>query len=64
MLDISYQGLKRRSFLDKKGISETQFLDPLFNIIERRKTPAEEMIASFDKKWAGNIDNIFDSNYF
>ena len=32
LLNISYEGLKRRNFKDRNGLSETQFLDPLLNI--------------------------------
>tara|TARA_B100000965_G_C19552244_1_gene740564 strand:- start:259 stop:1617 length:1359 start_codon:yes stop_codon:yes gene_type:complete len=64
MLEISYQGLKRRNFLDKKGISETQFLDPLFNIIERNETASEEIIRKYNFDWNKNINKIFDKEIF
>ena len=64
MLEISYQGLKRRNYLDKKGISETQFLDPLFNIIERNETAADEMIKKFNLEWNRNINKVFEKEIF
>ena len=64
MLDISYQGLKRRNFLDKNGISETQFLDPLFNLVERKETAAEEIIRKYNLQWNKKIEKIFDKEIF
>ncbi len=58
MLNISYNGLKRRGFFDEKGISETQYLDPLFQIIENNKTPAEELLDKFYNKWKQDVTNL------
>ena len=63
VLDISFQGLERRNYLDKKGISETQFLDPLFNIVEG-ETAAEQMLNKFENQWDKNIDKIFENEIF
>ena len=62
MLDISYQGLKRRNFLDKKGISETQFLDPLLNMLENQETSADELLRKFNGVWEKDISKIFTIN--
>ncbi len=64
MLEISFEGLKRRNNLDKKGISETQFLDPLFNILESEETAAEQMIFKFENKWDKDINKIFKNEIF
>ncbi len=63
VLEISFQGLERRNNLDKKGISETQFLDPLFNIVEG-ETAAEQMLNKFENQWDKNIDKIFENEIF
>ena len=55
--------LERRNYLDKKGISETQFLDPLFNIVEG-ETAAEQMLNKFENQWDKNIDKIFENEIF
>ena len=44
MLKISSDGLKRRNKLDGRGIDERQFLDPLFNIVNNKKTGAEILL--------------------
>lgn len=59
LLDISYEGLKRRNFIDEKGISETQYLDPLLNMIQSKKTGAQELIEKYNNSWQHNIHNIF-----
>ena len=41
--NISYEGLKRRNFKDRNGVSETQFLDPLLNMLENQETSADEL---------------------
>ena len=64
VLDISFEGLKRRNKLDKKGVSETQFLDPLFNILEGGETSAEQMLYKFENQWDKNIDKIFENEIF
>tara|TARA_B100002051_G_scaffold31235_1_gene24201 strand:+ start:229 stop:1587 length:1359 start_codon:yes stop_codon:yes gene_type:complete len=64
ILNISYQGLKRRNNLDEKGISETQYLDPLLNIIENDKTSAEELLERYNNVWSGNINKIFEKEVF
>ena len=64
ILNISYQGLKRRNNLDEKGISETQYLDPLLNIIDNDKTSAEELLERYNNVWSGNINKIFEKEVF
>ena len=64
VLEISFEGLKRRNKLDKKGVSETQFLDPLFNILEGGETSAEQMLYKFENQWDKNIDKIFENEIF
>ncbi len=59
LLTISYEGLKNRNINDENGISETQYLDPLFNIIETGKTSADNLLDQFDSKWKKNINEIF-----
>ena len=59
LLEISYDGLKRRNYRDKKGISEAQYLDPLFNIIQLKKTAAQELIEKFNNHWNNDINFIF-----
>ena len=59
LLNISYEGLKRRNFKDRNGVSETQFLDPLLNILENGKTPADDLLEKFNGVWEKDIYKIF-----
>lgn len=64
MLKISSEGLKRRNKLDSRGIDERQFLDPLFNIVNNKKTGAEILLEKYHKSWDTKIDNIFIEDAF
>ncbi len=59
LLNISFEGLERRNFKDKRGINETQFLDPLLNILENGQTPADELLKKFIGAWEKDIYKIF-----
>ena len=60
LIDISRNGLKTRSNVDKNGDDETVFLNPLQETVDLGKTPAEIMLEKFYNKWNGNINNIFE----
>ncbi len=58
-LELSHHGLNNRNNLDKVGMNETHFLKPLFRIAESGLTPAEELLAAYEGRWGGNVDNVF-----
>ena len=62
LLNISFKGLERRNFKDKNGLSETQFLDPLLNIVENRETAADDLLKKFNGIWEKDINKIFTIN--
>ena len=64
MLDISRDGLKRRNKIDARGLDESQFLDPLFYILDNKQTGAEKLLQKFNGSWNKNIDKIFIENSF
>ncbi|MCB2100497.1 MAG: glutamate--cysteine ligase, partial [Rhodobacterales bacterium] len=59
VLEIAHDGLKRRGRLDGVGLDETHFLNPLFQIAESGFTPAEELLAAYDRRWHGSVDPVF-----
>jgi glutamate--cysteine ligase len=64
MLKISSSGLSRRNKLDKKGIDERQFLDPLFHILQNKETGAEKLLKNYNNSWSKDINKIFiESSY-
>jgi glutamate--cysteine ligase len=58
-LAISEDGLKRRARRDSFGRDESIFLQTLNNIAQSGLTPAEDMLADFQGRWAGNVDEAF-----
>ena len=58
-LEISTAGLRRRAVQDRCGADETSFLDPLVEIVESGKTPAERKLALFHGEWRGSVDPVF-----
>ena len=59
VLEISKAGLRRRARLDSNGDDESSFLNPLYRIANSGKSPAENLIASFDGPWDGSVDPVF-----
>ena len=58
LIDFSKEGLKRRGILDSRGRDETQYLNVLEEIVQNKKTPAENMLDNYERKWNKNITNL------
>ncbi|TXH66494.1 MAG: glutamate--cysteine ligase [Lysobacteraceae bacterium] len=58
-LKIASEGLRRRAVLNRNGVDETRFLDPLIESVEVGQTPAERKLALFHGEWKGDIDRVF-----
>lgn len=58
-LRISAAGLRRRAKLNKDGMDESRFLEPLIEMAEANETPAERKLALFHGAWQGNVDPVF-----
>jgi gamma-glutamylcysteine synthetase len=43
-------------------VSETQFLDPLLNMLENQETSADELLRKFNGVWEKDISKIFTIN--
>jgi glutamate--cysteine ligase len=62
MISLARNGLKRRRRLDYySGQDESYFLDPIEEIVESGKTPAEELLARFHGEWNGSVEPVFDA---
>ncbi len=59
ILDISAAGLRRRASMDPIGMTEEGFLRPLFELVDRGYTRAEELLGKFRGSWAGDITHLF-----
>jgi glutamate--cysteine ligase len=64
MLDISAAGLRLRAQTDSVGTNEEGFLQPLYELVNRGYTRAEETLARFKGEWAGDMCRLFDSYNF
>jgi glutamate--cysteine ligase len=59
VLALARRGLARRERRDAQGRDETQYLEPLEAIVERGKTPAEELLEKYRGAWNGSVDPVF-----
>ena len=58
-VDIAAAGLRRRARFDRYGESEAHFLDALHVILDSGRTPAEEHLIAYEKRWDGSVDPLF-----
>lgn len=56
---IAVAGLQRRAVRNNQGVDESRFLDPLIEIAESGKTPAERKLELFNGEWHGSVDPLF-----
>ncbi len=59
VMEIARGGLRRRARSDRVGSDETKFLEPLFEIVDSGRTPAQDLLALYEGRWARNIDPLF-----
>lgn len=57
---ISTDGLKRRARLNGDGQDESIFLQPLEEILAKKRVFAEELLVLFNGRWNGSVDPVFD----
>ena len=60
VIAISRQGLKSRNRLNGDGQDETLFLASLDEVIAKKTTLAEDMLARYHGRWNHSIDPVFD----
>lgn len=56
---ISQLGLKKRNQLNQHGADETQYLNPLEEVLARGYSEAEKMLKSYETQWDQTIDPVF-----
>ena len=62
MISLARNGLQRRRRLDYySGRDESDFLDPLEEIVDSGQTPAEALLARYRGEWNGSVDPVFDA---
>jgi glutamate--cysteine ligase len=58
-LEFARKGLSRRDRLDRNDCDETRYLEPILEYVERRITPAEELLEKFHGSWGGSVEPVF-----
>jgi len=59
-LGLAEGGLKRRRRLDSNGRDETQYLQPIQEIVARGITSAEQLLEKFEGPWGGSVAPVFE----
>jgi glutamate--cysteine ligase len=59
VVGISRQGLKARARLNGDGVDETIFLAPLDEVLAKKATLAEDMLALYNGRWNGSVEPVF-----
>jgi len=61
---IALGGLRRRARRDLGGEDERKALEPLLEIVEAGRSPADRLLADFAGPWQGDIDKVFEQRAF
>jgi glutamate--cysteine ligase len=60
VVSIAVEGLRARNRLNRMGdADETHFLNPLVEIAESGRTPAEVLLDAYRGRWGGTVDPVF-----
>ena len=63
VLPIARAGLSARGRLSGSGDNETGFLEPLEEIAESGKVPAQRLLDKFHGEWGGDIGRIYEESF-
>ena len=59
LLQIAHEGLVARARLNADGEDETGYLAPLYGLLDKGETQADELIALFEGDWHGKVEPVF-----
>jgi len=59
VLRIARDGLNSRACIDSAGANEAHFLDVLDEIVASGKTPADQLLLSFEEEWGQSVEPIY-----
>jgi glutamate--cysteine ligase len=57
---ISRAGLKARGKLNREGQDESIFLAPLDEVLAKKATLAEDLLARYNGRWNGSVEPVFE----
>jgi len=63
-LKLAHAGLRRRAHVDHQGRDESRYLEPLDQIVEAGRTPAEDMLQKFNGAWGGSVEPAYEEYAF
>lgn len=63
-LVLAHAGLRHRERIDHLGRDETRFLEPLDCILDKGRTPAEDMLLKFNGPWGHSVEPVYDEYAF
>jgi glutamate--cysteine ligase len=63
VLPIARGGLSARGRLSGSGDNETGFLEPLEEIVESGRVPAQRLLDKFHGEWGGDIGRIYEESF-
>jgi glutamate--cysteine ligase len=64
ILAIAEAGLNARAALDAAGTNESGFLDPLREIVESGKVPAERLLERYHGEWQGDVSRVYEEQSY
>ena len=64
VVHLAERGLKARARLNSAGLDETDFLDPLAEVVAKGRTKAEDLLARYDGPWGRRIEPLFEEMAF
>ena len=64
VLKIADAGLKSRARLNGAGDSEQSFLNPLHDIVESGKVPAQRLLDLYHGEWGGDVSRVYETMSF
>ena len=59
VLEIAAAGLRGRNRAGTDGRVETQYLDPIYAVLDSGRTPAEDLLDLYRGTWSGSVDPVF-----
>ncbi|HEX5645182.1 MAG TPA: glutamate--cysteine ligase [Erythrobacter sp.] len=63
VMAISRAGLASRARLNSSGDNETGFLEPLDEIVESGKVPAQRLLDLYHGEWGGDIKRVYEHSF-
>ncbi|MFA1626619.1 glutamate--cysteine ligase [Rhizobium mongolense] len=60
VISISKAGLKSRNRLNKEGQDESIFLSPLDEVMAKKATLAEDLLARYNGRWQHSVEPVFE----